>query len=316
MTRRAEVVTIGEAMVSFRSSGPLAAGGPLTPGLAGAESNVAIGLARLGHDAEWIGRVGPDAFGELVLRDLRAEAVRIDRVVVDTRAPTGLMFLEQRTADISRVDYRRTGSAGSRLGPDDVADVISGRPRALHVSGVTPALSPTAREAFVHAVESASAASIFVSLDVNYRSRLWAPQEARQTLRPVALRADVVIASEDELALVAPGAESAAVTSLLESGVAMVAVKRGAVGASLWTPYGRIDQGPFPVTSVDTVGAGDAFCAGLLSGWLDGLEPAGCLERASLLGAWAVSTVGDWHGLPRRGELDALRGLRPGETLR
>ncbi len=316
MTGPADVVTIGEAMVSLRSSGPLGAGGSLTPGLAGAESNVAIGLARLGHDAEWIGRVGGDAFGELVLRQLRAEAVRVSRVTVDAVAQTWLMFLEQRTADISRVDYRRAGSAGSRLDVGDVAAVAATPPRALHLTGVTPALSPTARAAFGAAAQSASAAGVFVSLDVTYRSRLWSPDAAREALHPVARLADVVIASEDELGLVATGAEPEAVASLLDSGVALVAVKRGAAGASLWTAAGRIDQAPFAVTSVDPVGAGDAFCAGLLSGWLDGLDPAGCLERAALLGAWSVSTVGDWQGLPRRHELDSLRGLRPGETLR
>lgn len=316
MTGAAEVVTIGEALVSLRSAGPLAQGGPLAPGLAGAESNVAIGLARLGHDVEWIGRVGADAFGELVLRELRSEGVRVDRVAVDAEAQTGLMFLEQRTADITRVDYRRTGSAGSRLRPEDLVGVVTGGPRAVHLTGVTPALSQSARAAFHAVAETASAAGVLLSLDVNHRSRLWDRQEAGRTLEPVARKADVVIASEDELDLVAPGPETAAVASLLESGVVMVAVKRGASGASLWTAAGRVDQAPFPVTSIDTVGAGDAFCAGLLSGWLDGLDPVGCLERAALLGAWAVSSVGDWQGLPRRDELDALRALRPGETLR
>jgi 2-dehydro-3-deoxygluconokinase len=125
-----------------------------------------------------------------------------------------------------------------------------------------------------------------------------------------------VVASEDELNLVAEGAEAEAVERLLEAGVVIVAVKRGPAGASLWTADGRIDQPAFPVTSVDTIGAGDAFCAGFLSGWLDGLDGAKCLERGALLGAWAVSTRGDWEGLPRRSELETLAVLATGETVR
>jgi 2-dehydro-3-deoxygluconokinase len=312
-----DVVTIGEAMASFRSSGSLAFGTPAVPGLAGAESNVAIGLARLGHAVQWVGRVGADRFGELALRELRAEGVGVEHVVVDADSPTGLMFLEQRTADIATVEYRRSGSAGSRLGPDDVTAALRPAPRAVHLSGVTPALSDSARAAFIAAIELAREAGGFVSLDVNHRARLWGRDECRAVLASAARSADLVVASEDELDLVAAGCESEAVESLLGAGVSMVAVKRGPAGASLWTADGRVDQPAFVVTSVDTVGAGDAFCAGFLSGWLDGLDGPGCLERGALLGAWAVSTRGDWEGLPRRSELETLAVLTTtGETLR
>jgi 2-dehydro-3-deoxygluconokinase len=311
-----DVVTLGEAMVSFRSGGPLALGSPAVPGLAGAESNVAIALARLGHPVEWVGRLGADRFGELALRELRGEGVGVQHVVTDPEAPTGLMFLEQRTADIAMVEYRRAGSAGSRLCPTDVEAALRPAPRAIHLSGVTPALSGTARDAFTAALDLAREAGALLCPAVNHRTRLWSREEAGAVLTPAARRADLVVASEDELGLVASGSETDAVESLLEAGVAMVVVKRGSAGASLWTADGRVDQPAFPVTSVDTVGAGDAFCAGFLSGWLDGLDGAGSLERGALLGAWAVSTRGDWEGLPRRSELETLAGLATGETLR
>jgi 2-dehydro-3-deoxygluconokinase len=311
-----DVVTLGEAMASFRSTGSLALGSPVVPGLAGAESNVAIALARLGHAVQWVGRFGADRFGELALRELRAEGVGIDHVVTDPEAPTGLMFLEQRTADIAMVEYRRAGSAGSRLCPDDVAPALRPAPRAVHLSGVTPALSDSARAAFTSAIDLARDAGALVSLDVNHRARLWDRDEASAVLAPAARRTDLVVASEDELDLVAPGTEAEAVETLLGAGVTMVAVKRGPAGASLWTADGRADQPAFAVTSVDTVGAGDAFCAGFLSGWLNGLDGAECLERGALLGAWAVSTRGDWEGLPRRAELETLSRLAPGETVR
>ena len=311
-----DVLTLGEAMVSLRSPGPFALGRPLTPRLAGAESNVAIGLARLGHTVGWVGRVGRDEWGRLLLRELRAEGVDTSRVVLDDVAPTGLMFLEQRTADVSRVDYRRAGSAGSRLAAADVEVALSPAPRALHLTGITPALSDGAREAATCAAEKASAAGALVSLDVNFRSRLWNRAEAREALAPLTRHTDLVIASDDELDLLGRGDEAAAVASLLEAGVGRVAVKRGAAGASIWTAEGRVDQLAFAVTAVDTVGAGDAFCAGLLSGILDGLDAAGSLRRAVTLGAFAVGTHGDWEGLPTRADLDQFLHHLPGTTVR
>jgi 2-dehydro-3-deoxygluconokinase len=310
-----DVLTFGEAMISFRSAGPLQSDSAFIPGLAGAESNVAIAVARLGHRTRWVGRLGADPFGELALRELRAEGVDVTRVVVEADAPTGLMFLEQRTADTSRVEYRRAESAGSHLCPTDVMSALDLRPRILHVTGITPALSQTAHEAWSASLGEALGADVFVSLDVNYRARLWDRATARDVLRARAGRADLVIASEEELDLVADGGEAEAAEALLSRGSSYIVVKRGACGASVWTEGSRIDAPALPVTAIDTVGAGDAFSAGFLSGLLDGLDPGQCLERANLLGAWAVSTRGDWQGLPRRGELDLL-GLGAGATLR
>lgn len=311
-----DVLTLGEALASFRSRGPLAFGADLVPDLAGAEANVAIALARLGHSVSWLGKVGDDAYGAEVLRTLRAEGVRVDRARVHDTAPTGLMFLEQRTADVTRVEYRRAGSAGSTLSPDDLGGTTLDDVRVLHVTGITPALSASAAAAVQGAVERASAAGVLVSLDVNHRSRLWSRADASSTLRRLLPHVTLLVAGADELDVVADGPEDEAVASLLDAGVEQVAVKRAAEGGSLHTNEGRVDGGALPVTAVDTVGAGDAFSAGLVSGLLDGLDPTARLQRAMLLGAWAVSTRGDWQGLPRRHELNALTTHRPGDTAR
>jgi 2-dehydro-3-deoxygluconokinase len=311
-----EVLTLGEALVSLRSPGPLAFGSPLVPHLAGAETNVAIGLARLGHHVEWLGRVGGDAYGAEVVRTLRAEGVAVDHVAVDATAPTGMMLLEQRTADLTQVEYRRASSAGSRLSPEDLAGADLEGVRVLHVTGITSALSPTAAATVQSAVERASAAGVLVSLDVNHRLRLWSRGAASTALRRLLPQVSLLVAGEDELDLVADGPEEEAVAALLAGGVEQVAVKRGAAGASLFLAGSRCDADALAVTAVDTVGAGDAFCAGLISGILDGLDPRARLRRAALLGAWAVSTSGDWQGLPTRQEMDALASHRPGETTR
>jgi 2-dehydro-3-deoxygluconokinase len=311
-----DVLTFGESMVSFRTDGPLSQGCLQTTRLAGAESNLAIGLARLGHRVAWAGRVGPDRFGELVLGQLRAEGVDTSYAVVDAERATGLMFVEQRTADLTRVEYRRAGSAGSALRIDDVRDGLSAAPRVLHLTGITPALSESARACVAWAAQNAAAAGILVSLDVNHRSRLWSREQARDVLTPIATHARLVIASDDELDLVAAGSESHAVAGLLALGVQQVAIKRGALGATVHTADGRLDLPALAVTAIDPIGAGDAFSAGFLSGVLDGLDPAGCLERAVTTGAFAVSTRGDWEGAPTRAELPLLRAHTPGATLR
>ncbi|WP_234005488.1 sugar kinase [Arthrobacter sp. PGP41] len=317
-----DLLTFGESMVSLRSAGPLSAGGALTMHVAGAESNVAVGLARLGHSVTWAGVVGADPHGEFILRQLRAEGVRLEHREVAARR-TGVMFLEQRTADVTRAFYYRSGSAGSTLCPEDVEQALSTGARILHLTGITAALSLESRKAVEYAAEQAAGAGAVVSFDVNYRSKLWSREEARKVLAPLVRHAGILIASDDELGLVAaapdsaPGTgESAMVAEILGLGVREVVVKRGAAGASVHTPEGRWDAPAVPVTSIDTVGAGDAFTAGYLSALLDGADVAGRLQRGVLTGAFAVSTAGDWEGLPGRAEL-ALLGTTPsGATQR
>ncbi|MEH0972640.1 sugar kinase [Micromonospora sp. CPCC 205546] len=313
-----DLLTVGEALVSLRSTGPLAAGGPLTMHLAGAESNVAVAVARLGHRAAWVGRLGADEFGEYVLRQLRAEGVAVDGVIRDPDRPTGLMFLERRTADLTRVQYHRAGSAGSALDVDDLRAPLAAGARTLHLSGITPALSDTARAATRWAAEAAVAAGVPVCLDVNHRERLWSRDTAREVLTPLAGYASTVVASADELDLVgeAGADESTVVADLLRRGVDTVLVKLGADGARAYTRDGLERVGALDVTAVDAVGAGDAFTAGYLSGCFDGLDLAGRLRRAATLGAFAVSSPGDWEGLPRRAELSLLDGHEAGDVLR
>ncbi|MEV0723846.1 sugar kinase [Micromonospora purpureochromogenes] len=313
-----DLLTFGEALVSLRAPGPLAAGGALTMHLAGAESNVAIGLARLGHRVAWVGRVSDDELGEYLLRQLRAEGVGVDDVTRDPDRPAGLLFLERRTADLTRVRYHRAGSAGSALRVADLRRPIADGARVLHLTGITPALSDNAREATRWAAETGSRSGMLVSLDVNHRSRLWTREAARAVLAPLAAHASVVIASADELDLVGePGSdESTVVAGLLARGVETVLVKLGADGARAYTRDGVRQVAAVRVTAVDTVGAGDAFTAGYLSGHLDGLDLAGRLRRAVTLGAFAVAGHGDWEGLPRRHELSLLDGHETGSTLR
>jgi 2-dehydro-3-deoxygluconokinase len=314
-----EVVTFGETMAALRAHGALRLGGSLGLSVAGAESNVAIGLARLGHRVRWAGRVGADELGALVLRTLRAEGVDTDHAVTDdTGRPTGLLLTEPRLGTLTRVSYYRAGSAGSAVAPGDVLPALAPGPRVLHLTGITPALGPSAAEAVLAAAKTARESGVTVCLDVNHRSRLWTSDRARTALRPILAHTDLLIASEDELPLVqeVPGAgESEAVHGALAAGVAEVVVKRGSRGATVFTADGATDRAAREVDAVDLVGAGDAFVAGYLSGLLDGADITARLHRAVTTAAFAVATRGDWEGLPTRDEL-GLFDEPDGTTIR
>ncbi len=334
-----QVVTFGETMAAMRATGPLRLGGPLHLSVAGAESNVAIGLARLGHRVSWAGRVGADELGALVLRTLRAESVDVSHAVTDASGrPTGLLIFEPRLGDLTRVSYYRTGSAGSAVAADDVLGALVPGVRVLHLTGITPALSPAAAAAVRAAAQAASRSGVTVCLDVNFRSRLWAAGQARDALRPLLPFTDLLVASEDELPLVAPapgtsttgpgpggraagesatgtGAAVETAAALLAEGPGEVVIKRGADGATVVSSIGTVHRPARRVPVADLVGAGDAFVAGYLSGRLDGLPAAGRLDRAVSVAAFAVASRGDWEGLPSRDEL-ALLDAAEGATIR
>jgi 2-dehydro-3-deoxygluconokinase len=315
---RVDVVTIGETMAALRTDGPLRLGGAAQWSVAGAESTVAIGLARLGHSVRWIGRVGADEPGALVLRTLRAENVDTTLARVDPGAPTGLILFEARTADVTRVCYYRAGSAGSRLAAADLDGGLPAGTRIVHLTGITPALGTGPAEAVRAAVVAAREVGARVSLDVNYRSRLWSRDSAAQALRPLIGMVDVLIASDDELALVSPAGLTGRddrVAALLAAGVGEVVLTSGAAGARAVTSAGAAAVPARKVAVVDPVGAGDAFVAGYLSGALDGLAVQDRLQRAVTTAGFAVATRGDWEGLPTRDEL-ALLDAAPGTTLR
>ena len=310
----AEVVTFGETMALMRSQtpGPLAHASELRLGIGGAESNVAIALARLGTPVTWFGRVGEDSLGDLVVRELRAEGLTV-HARRDAGAPTGLMIKEQRTQQNQKVSYYRSGSAGSRLGPEDVPVGEIAAARLLHITGITPALSNSAADAVDLAVRAARDAGTLVSLDINYRAALWSAAEASPVLRRLAGQADILFAGDDEAALLVGAAEGPRELAdrLAALGPAQVIVKRGAQGCLALLDGECFEQRAIAVQPVDTVGAGDAFVAGYLAELLCGLPPAARLLTAVRTGAFACLVPGDWEGMPRRGELGLLEAIDP-----
>lgn len=307
------LVTLGETMGLFRAEhvGSLAQESEFRLAIGGAESNVAIGVARLGGAATWVGRVGDDGLGDRIARELRAEGVTA-RIAVDPDARTGLMLKERRTAEATRVTYYRSGSAGSRLTPADLPEADIRAAGVVHVTGITPALSATAQDAVFAAIEIATAAGVPVSFDVNHRSALWSAADAAPVYREIARRSSIVFGGDDELALIAgDGTPHELAARLSHDGDTDVVVKLGARGCVALISGESHTVPAIAVRPLDTVGAGDAFVAGYLAELLGGRPPRERLDTAVRTGAFACLGPGDWESYARRPDLGLLDGGDP-----
>lgn len=303
----ADVVTLGEcmALVYPAEAVSLEICTDLRIDIAGAESNLCIGLARLGHSALFISRVGADPFGARIRKTLQKEGVDTRAVGIDPHAPTGVFFREHLLDGQRRVYYYRSGSAASRLGVEDLREEWFTGAKILHLTGITPALSASCAEACQRAIGMAREQGMKVSFDPNYRPRLWDEQTARKALLPLVKQADLLLMGhEDARALleVEGAEESLRAAALL--GPSVVVLKQAEEGAFA-LDGGKIVKVPaYPVENVvDPVGAGDGFDAGFLAGWLRGLPLIDCLKAGARVGASAVQVLGDYHGYPTEAEV-------------
>jgi 2-dehydro-3-deoxygluconokinase len=308
-----DIVTYGEAMTMFvaAETGELAKVGQFTKRVAGADLNVAIGLARLGFKVGWMSRVGDDSFGRYVLDVLAAERIDAGRVSVDARYPTGFQ-LKSRCDDGSdpAVEYFRRGSAASHLSIDDFdADYVLGA-RHLHLTGVAPAISATSRELAFHMAREMRKAGKTISFDPNLRPTLWPSREAMaQSLNALAALADWVLPGVSEgLTLTGHSKPEDIAAFYLDQGARGVIVKLGAHGAYFRTADGEagIVEGVPVENVIDTVGAGDGFATGVISALLEGHGMRRACARGNRIGALAIQVIGDSEGLPTRAALDAL----------
>jgi len=305
----AAVVTFGEtmAMISADHPGVLSRGAAATWSFGGADSNVAVGLARLGVPVTWVGRVGDDQPGRMIVAGLRGEG--IDVVAISDPNPTGLMLKFRRTTDRVNIAFRRSGSAGSFLAPDDLLHHSSlGEAKIVHCTGITPALSKSSRNATFAAVREGRRNGALISFDVNYRPTLWSRQEALSCISELAQEADLIFASPEEIDLALPEG----IESFINGGPERtVIIKDGARGAQGYTAKNRVHVHAVPITVQDAVGAGDAFVAGYLSAYLEGASLERALQRAVVTGAFACLSPGDWEGAPYLEELTLLADPDP-----
>ena len=293
-----EVVTLGEAMILLLAAEgtPLSAATTFTRSVAGAESNVAIGLSRLGHRVAFYGCVGADIHGQVVIRTLRGERIDIRRVREVRDATTGLILRDSPSGRPINVAYHRHNSAGTYLNVDDIDREQLAGARLLHITGITAALSDSARAAIETAADIARDAGLTVVLDPNIRLRLAPIERWRQIIDNLTRRADVVLAGADELDLLC--ADRANSGWFLSRGAGRVVIKDGIAGAVETDGTNNFQVPAYPVQVADPVGAGDAFAAGWISGWLRGQDPATRMAEAAAVASCAVAVRTDIDGLP------------------
>lgn len=305
-----DVLCFGETMAMFvaEQAGDLAGVGQFGKRIAGADSNVAIGLARLGLKVRWLSRVGDDSLGRFVLESLRGEGLDCAGVEVDANYPTGFQ-LKARSDDGSdpAVEYFRRGSAASRLSPAMLSPVWL-QARHVHATGIPLALSDSCR-ALSHALlDGMRAAGRSISFDPNLRPSLWPDQSSMvREINALAAKADWVLPGLEEGRLLTGQHTPADIAAFyLDQGVELVVIKLGDAGAYFRSAKGEGQIAPVPVSRVvDTVGAGDAFAVGVLSALLEGRPVAEAVARGNWCGSRAVQSRGDMEGLPLRHELEA-----------
>jgi 2-dehydro-3-deoxygluconokinase len=300
-----DALCVGETMVMVTPTqgGRLDATSDFVLRAGGAESNVAMYLADLGHKAAWLSRVGDDPLGALLLSEVAATGVETSLVEIAPGEPTGVYFKDPRPEGTT-VHYYRRGSAASAMGRDLLGRRDPGAVSLVHTSGITAALSESCRDLVGHLLQDRPIAGATVSFDVNYRPALWAPAVAASELMQLARSADVVFVGLDEAAALWKTESAADVRALLPEPAVLV-VKDGAVGASAFHDGGVHSVPALQVEVVEPVGAGDAFAAGWLSGMLRGSSHVARLRLGHLVAGAALRSTGDHAALPPPGVLAA-----------
>ena len=307
-----DVATFGEAMVLLMADtpGPLEQVTSFHKRTAGAETNAAIGLARLGLRVGWASRLGADSMGRYLLGAMQREGIVCDRVACDASQRTGFMFKGSVTdGSDPPIEYHRRGSAASCMGPDEVDAAWLRSARHLHATGVFAALSSSTLAAAHRSIAVMREAGRTISFDPNLRPALWAStDEMRTQVNRLAAQADWVLPGLEEGRLLTgePTAEGVA-AHYRQLGATLVVVKLGPEGAYFDSDTaGRGRVAGFPVDKVvDTVGAGDGFAVGVISALLEGRSVAEAVKRGAWIGSRAVQVRGDTEGLPTRAELSA-----------
>jgi len=302
-----DVITAGETMVLGvpPRSGRLRHAGSLELKIGGAESNLAIALSRLGLSAGWAGFLGDDEPGQLVLDRIRAEGVDTSQVRRLPDQPTGL-YLREQVGARTRVYYYRRASAASTMSAEAFdPDYLEGA-KFVHLTGITPALSGECRDFALWAVRKARASGARVGFDVNYRSKLWGAEEARAFAEEILPEVHLLLVGDEEARALWGRDDESFVQELAQRGPEEVVLKKGREGSLAFVEGEILEHPAFEVAEVDPVGAGDAFAAGYLAGYLWGLPAGERLRVANAMGAMSVATLGDYEGLPDRDELRAF----------
>jgi len=305
-----DVVTFGEAMLMLVADrpGPIEDAESFVKRTAGAETNVAIGLARLGLKVGWVSRLGTDSMARYLLAAMRREDIDCSHVVCDPLQRTGFQF-KGRVAGGGDppIEYHRKGSAASLFQPEQIDVRWLTSARHLHATGVFAALSDNCLATAQRSLALMRAAGRTISFDPNLRPTLWPSAERmREVINGLAAQADWVLPGIEEGRLLTGADTPEGIARFYrERGAKLVVVKLGPDGAYFDGEGGSGHvEGCAVAQVVDTVGAGDGFAVGVISALLDGRSVCDAVGRGTWIGARAVQVLGDTEGLPTRAQLE------------
>jgi len=293
-----DVVALGESMIRYSTpiGNRLQSARQFDVHVGGTESNALAALARMGRNVAWISSLPRNPLGLLLADVLRTSGIDLSLVDWQEEGRVGVFYVEYGQGPLAMsVTYDRVGSCISRMAVDAVHWERALQTRILHLTGITPALTPIARALTQHAADRARDAGIPFSFDVNYRSKLWSETEARETLPQIAHGAEILCcALRDAQSIWGIQGDIEAVCRGLQTvfGARNVGVSVGAEGAYLFRDGVLYHEAAVPVHVVDRIGAGDGLAAGLLHGWLGGEIVRG-LRYGVVLAALAASQYGD-----------------------
>ncbi|MEX1158110.1 MAG: sugar kinase [Thermomicrobiales bacterium] len=298
--RRYDLVTFGETMIRLTADAGvrLEEADSLRVTIGGTESNVAVALARLGRRAAWLSNLPDNPLGHRIAGELRRHGVDTTHVRWSS-GRAGVYFMEPGAAPRpTRVIYDRADSAIARIDPDSLDVSVVAGAGVVHLTGITPALSAGCRAACLRLADAAAQDGVPLSVDVNYRARLWSPEQAAEGIQPLLDRASLLFCGAGDAATIwgLTGDPAAVAQALLDrSSARIVVVTTGEHGSLALTRDGaRHDQPAIPVETIDAVGAGDAFAAGFLHRWLDdATDIPAALGSAAALAALKMTIYGD-----------------------
>lgn len=277
--------------------------------VAGAEFNVAVGVARLGHRVTYMTKLGKDPFGQRIIHVLDDNKIGNEFVAWSDEKKTGFMLKSRVSVGDPAIFYFRAGSAASTLSVDDVEKIHFEDYSHIHLTGILPALTETTRAAVNLMFDKARQAGLLISFDPNLRPQLWPSQEVMvQSINEMAAKADIVLPGTAEGKILMGSEDLKAINDFyLKNGAKVVITKCGSDGAFVSTKDESYMVPGFKVDKVvDTVGAGDGFAAGVITGLMEGLPLKEAVRRGNAIGAIQVTSRGDNEGLPYPDQLKAF----------
>ena len=306
-----ELITLGEAMIVFiaENEGDFTDIENFSKGIAGAELNVSMGLSRLGHKVSYITKLGKDVFGNYIEDVINKEGILSDNISKDSNYSTGFYFKTKVKDGDPEVHYFRKNSAASKITCKDIEDTDFSGAKILHITGITAALSESSLDAVYKAIDKARENNMLITFDPNIRVQLWKSEEYMvEVLNDIASKCDVILPGIKEGNILTGKETKEEIADFyLNSGAKAVVIKNGPSGAYLKTLEEEKIVPGFKVKKVvDTVGAGDGFATGVLSGLLDGQSYENALIKGNAIGALMVTSKGDNSSLPTEEELEAF----------